>query len=325
MQKTCVLCGKSRGKRSCKLHNNAAVCPPCCASIRNQDCKGCRHHTVSQQYQASKEKDSGSKHVLIEINEEVEQSVDHALELLEKQSFQEGKRIIQALLRKHPRNHVVQYAMGVCYAFQDDYDTALEYFEKAIQIFPYFTEAYFNKGVAYKEKLDIRNMIEAFQNVVELGDARDAYVRQAKNMLYDFEQQVLEHDGLTLEAYFKAMDQFEQGFASMNKQDWERAIRHFKNCVKINANHPQSYGNMGICYGQLGQKALALEAFDTALELDPNYEPALVNRVIVESLQEGEKLPSGKVDSVEYYKEYPLKKKSYIQSLVQQLKKAITY
>lgn len=92
----------------------------------------------------------------------------------------------------------------------------------------------------------------------------------------------------------------------------------------INANHPQSYGNMGICYGQLGQKALALEAFDKTLELDPDYEPALVNRAIVETLQEGEKLPSGEVASVEYYKEYPLRKKSYIQSLVQQLKKTIT-
>lgn len=324
MKKTCVLCEKSRGKRICKLHNNAVVCPPCCASIRNQDCEGCRHYSASQYYQASKHQDSQNKHFIIEINEEVEQSVDHALELLDKGSSQEGKRIIQELMRKHPRNHLVQYAMGVYYAFQDDYDTALEYFDKAIRIFPYFTEAYFNKGVAYKEKLDIKNMIQAFQKVVEIGDARDAYVRQAQKMLHDFEQQVREHDGVTLEAYFKAMDHFEHGFASMKKQEWERAIRLFKKALMINANHPQSYGNMGICYGQLGQKALALEAFDKALELDPNYEPALLNRAIVETLQEGEKLPSGKVDSVEYYKEYPLQKKSYIQSLVQQLKKAIT-
>jgi len=297
------------------------VCPPCCASTRNQDCEGCRHYSVSQQYQASKYQDSQNKHFIIEINEEVEKSVDHALELLEKQSFQEGKRIIQELMRKHPRNHLVQYAMGVYYAFREDYDSALEYFDKAIRIFPYFVEAYFNKGVAYKEKLDIRNTIEAFQKVVEIGDARDANVRQAKKILHDFEQHIRKHEGLTLETYFKAMDQFEQGFAYMNNQDWERAIRHFKKCLMINTNHPQSYGNMGICYGQLGQKALALEAFDKALELDPNYEPALVNRMIVESLKEGERLPSGKVKSVDYYKEYPVEKKSYIQSLVQQLKR----
>ena len=77
---------------------------------------------------------------------------------------------------------------------------------------------------------------------------------------------------------------------------------------------------MGICYGQLGQKALALRSFDTALELDPQYEPAIVNRAVVAALQEGEKLPQGKVETIEYYKEYARNKKSYIETIVQQSK-----
>jgi lipoprotein NlpI len=75
---------------------------------------------------------------------------------------------------------------------------------------------------------------------------------------------------------------------------------------------------MGICYGKLGQKALALQALDMALELDPGYEPAIINRAVVESLKEGEKLPPSKVESVEYYKDYALTQKSYIQTLIQQ-------
>lgn len=321
MKQTCVICRKSRGKRTCQVQRNAVVCPPCCSSIRNQDCEGCRHYTFSQQYQVSKYHDSGTKHFLIEINEEVKQSVDHALELLEKQFFQDGKRIIQNLMQKHPRNHFVQYAMGVYYALKEDYDTALEYFDNAIQIFPYFVEAYFNKAVAYQKKLDIRNMIQAFQKVVEIGNPREEHVRQAKGNLAQFEQHLLHHDGINLESYFKGMDQFEKAFEYMNNQEWEQAILHFKKCIAINPKHPQSYGNMGICYGKLGQKAQALEAFDKALEIDPNYEPAMVNRMVVESLKEGEKLPSDKVESIEYYREYPMKKKSYIQSLLQKLKR----
>jgi hypothetical protein len=70
-------------------------------------------------------------------------------------------------------------------------------------------------------------------------------------------------------------------------------------------------------YGKLGQKALALQALDMALELDPDYEPAVINRAVVESLKEGEKLPPDKVESVEYYKDYALAQKSYIRTLIQ--------
>ncbi len=249
MKKQCVICSKARGKCACKLHDNELVCPICCATNRDQECEGCRHYTFAQEYQAAKYHDSGTKDFIIEVNEKVEKSIDRALELIERHAFQEGKAIIQNLMVAHPRNHTVHFAMGVYYAFQEDYDPALEYFDNATKIFPYFTDAYFNKAVVYQKKLDIRNMIKAFQKVVEIGDPQDEYVRQAKGNLVKMEQQILQPDGLTFETYFKAMDLFEKRFDYMNKQDWEQALRYFKKCVMINKSHPQSYGNMGICYG----------------------------------------------------------------------------
>ena len=319
MKNSCIRCEKTSGKRTCKLHNNDMVCPPCCAVIRNQDCEGCNHYTVSQHYQASKAQCNKEKPFIIAFDEEVEQQVDKALELLENHSIQESKHIIQALLRTHPQNHMVHYAMGLCYAFENDNDNALVYFNHAIEIFPYFTEAHFNKGVVHQKKLDIRQMIESFQRVIEFGDPDEGYVQQAKQIIHDFEHQ-LEQDDLTLPAYFKAMDHFEQGFAAMQVQNWTGAIQEFKRGLAINSKHPQSYGNIGICYGQLGKKALALEALEHALDLDPTYEPALVNRVVIESLQEGEALTAGRVANVDYYKEYPMQKKSYIQSVVEKFK-----
>ena len=62
-----------------------------------------------------------------------------------------------------------------------------------------------------------------------------------------------------------------------------------------------SHGNLGICYAQLGQKQEALASLDEALALDPDYEPALINRKIVASLEEGEKIPT--LRSVDYYKD----------------------
>ena len=73
---------------------------------------------------------------------------------------------------------------------------------------------------------------------------------------------------------------------------------------------------LGICLARLGRKDEALKAFTLALEIDPDYEPAMVNMAIVEQLPEGEALTAREVRRIEYYKDYPLQNKSYIQSLL---------
>ena len=320
MTKECVICKKSRGKRVCRLNNNELICPRCCALIRDQGCEGCSYYKFSEKYQATKHLKSGDKHFIIELNEEVEKSVDDALQLIEKGSFEKGEAMITELMKDHPHNHLVQYAKGVLYAFKEQYDEAIEYFDRAIIIFPYFMEAHFNKAVTYQKKLDVGNMIKAYQKVIEIGDPKDAQVKQAKGFLSDLEKQTLKNEGINLETYLKSIEKFKKAFFYMNKQNLEKAIFYFKECIAINKKHPQSYGNIGICYAKLGQKEQALWAFDKAIEIDPNYELAIVNRAVTESLKDNEKFKVDKIESIEYYKEYPMKKRSYIQSVIEEIK-----
>ena len=80
---------------------------------------------------------------------------------------------------------------------------------------------------------------------------------------------------------------------------------------------PQIYGNLGICHAQLGRKSEALAAFDKALEPDSQYELAMVNKAMTETLAEGEKLDN-KVKTVEYYKDFPMQNRSYAQYFLDQ-------
>ena len=57
--------------------------------------------------------------------------------------------------------------------------------------------------------------------------------------------------------------------------------------------------------------------FDKALELDPQYEPAIVNKAMTETLAEGERLDN-KVKTVEYYKDFPMQNRSYIQHFIEE-------
>jgi tetratricopeptide (TPR) repeat protein len=320
MKKTCILCGKTKGKRTCQLYQNDEICPVCCATTRQQSCEGCRYYTVAQQYQASKAHHVGSKHFIAEINDEVTNAVEYALALCEKRSFSKAHAILQELLAAHPRNHDIYYGMGLYHALQGHDDKALGYLDRATDIFPYFVEAYFNKGVIYKNKQDIKRMINTFQKVIEIGDPQDETVKQACDILHGFEQHIREHENITLEAYLKGFEVFERAIEAMNNKNWEQAIDIFQQCIRYCPRHFQSYGNMGICYGQLGQKSQAILALDKAIELEPKYELAIVNRVLVESMKEGEKNSQDKVKMIKYSKDYGQNKKSYIQTIIQKCK-----
>ncbi len=60
-----------------------------------------------------------------------------------------------------------------------------------------------------------------------------------------------------------------------------------------------------------------MTAFDKALEIDPNYELAILNKAATESLREGEVLDGG-VGITNYYKEYGMKNRSYNQTSFQE-------
>lgn len=319
MKKKCSLCQRSQGKRMCLVRENSPICPICCATHRNQECEGCRYYAQAQHHEQEKLQSAHPRHFVIEVNQEVEDTVDRALELIEQQHYQQAEVLLMQLQPNHPHNHLVHYGFGTLAATQGDVDRAIQHFEQATQIFPYFVEAQFNKAVAYQKKLDIRKMIEAFRGVIAIGDPQDACVRQAQETLADFEQHVKQSEGISLDRYLEGQQCFERGVACFTKQYWEQAIEWFRKSLAITPNHPQSYGNIGLCYGFLGQKTLALEAFDNALELDPHYELAIGNRVIVEQLPEGESLSPEHGQMVEYYKDYPMQNRSYLEEFTQEL------
>ena len=101
------------------------------------------------------------------IDPEVDEELDRALAMGERGNISSGERIISELYAKHRDNYMVQYAMGVVCGLKGKYDKAITYFDKAIEIFPYFfVEAWFNKGTSHQKKREVAEMIRAFQKKI---------------------------------------------------------------------------------------------------------------------------------------------------------------
>jgi tetratricopeptide (TPR) repeat protein len=312
MKKKCIICDQIKGKRICSQYNKTMICPRCCAQLRNASCGSCSYYKTAEKYAEQKFQKSRGKSFIIEINEEIEEAVDKALVLIERNKLKKAASRLTELLSRYPDYYMVQYGMGVLYAVKDQVEKAIPHLEKAVDIFPYFTEAYFNLGVAYKQAFDFSNMTRCLEKVIRLSDADTDYYQQAKNLLEGMENIIKEQHGVDMGNYIKAQEQFQLGVDLMERREWQKAIHAFNAAERIVKPISQVYGNIGICQAQLGRKSDALSAFDKALELDPQYELAIVNKAMTETLAEGEKLDSS-VKTVEYYKDFPMQNRSFIQ------------
>jgi len=310
MMRNCVICSTAKGKRVCKINDNLLICPVCCAKTRTKICNGCIYYTQAEQYTKEKTNCQRSKKIIIELNPEIEDKVDDALEMAERGKLKSGKKTINELFNKHPDYYIIQYAMGVICLFEGREDESIPYFNKAIELNPYCIEAWFNKGAVYKNKLELDESIKAFRKVVEMGDLSDYFVREANDFIIGLEKNIKEDMGLNLDDYLKGMRLYDNAFSAMRNMEWEKALTGFNKVLKLNPNHVQSYGNSGICYAQLDRKQEALSAFDKALELDPTYEPAIINRNAFLSMKEGEKFSDLPIKSVEFYRDRLQKKTS---------------
>jgi tetratricopeptide (TPR) repeat protein len=223
---------------------------------------------------------------------------------------------MRGLYEKHPDYHTVLYGMGVCCVLQDKFEEGIEFFKRAVHIFPYLTEAHFNMAMAYMKLGDIDGVVGAFREVIDVG-GDEKLVSEARTRLVDLEKMTMELKGFSLDTCVNNSRIYSKAFTALQNQEFMSAINLFKRVLGTDPKHVQSWGNMGLAYAGIGEKGKAIECLDKALELDPEYEIAAVNRIAIEKMREGERL-EGKMDSVDYYRDYKVRgKKSYIAELLE--------
>ena len=303
MSKKCIICNKVKGKRGCKINEGRLICSRCCGEIRGAACEGCGYYQSGLQYQAQKEKAQEERKFMVELNKEIDAAVDEAMAAVEKKNFRKAETILADLMEKNPNYHMTLYGMGMLSAMQGKYTEAIEYLKKAVDIFPMFTEAYYNLAIAYKSIFDIANMVRTLRKVIDLSEPGTEYYDNARSLIQVMEQSMREKGGPGLDAFINGQDEFDRAFELMENGEWKKAIIGFERSIRWYPDVAQPYGNMGICYAKLGKRQLALSAFDKALDIDPDYEPARMNKQTTEQIKEGEPLPV-EMKSIRYMKEY---------------------
>jgi tetratricopeptide (TPR) repeat protein/uncharacterized RDD family membrane protein YckC len=174
-----------------------------------------------------------------------------------KHSPEEWKKILESTILRSTLSLEIKETdpdellnQGITFANQGQYDQAIAYFDKAIEINPKLVLAYNNRGIAYKEKGQFDQAISDYNKALEINPGyAPAYINR--------------------------------GVAYAEKQKYDEAIADYTEGIQINPRVAGAYLNRGLAYAQgKDEHEEAISDFTKAIEINPKFADAYHNRAV---------------------------------------------
>lgn len=174
---------------------------------------------------------------------------------------------------------------------KSDYENAILFYTKAIEIRPEFSLAYLQRGFARKFNKDFSGAIKDFDKAIEskglLNDPifgsinlEQAYWNrgQSKASKNDILGAIRDYDKV-IELNPKFITVYlERSHAKIAIEDFQGAIIDCNKAIEIDSKNQAAYFNRGTAKAHLMLHSNAIQDFDIALELDPNDVDAFCER-----------------------------------------------
>ena len=186
-------------------------------------------------------------------------------------TFQEKVRTYQAVLRVE---------QGQRFLVEDDLESALAEFERAVKLDPRMAEAHSNIGEIYRRMGEVGKAIEAFKNAVY---SNPYSFKDTFNLaqLYHLTRRLKD----AVEVYLAAIDlapehydsQLSLGVCYQQMGEGKLAVERFNKAVAIDPDRPHAYSNLGVVLDGQQKHYEAIAAYQASLERDNHQPPVLVN------------------------------------------------
>jgi len=180
-------------------------------------------------------------------------------------------KMVQRALKYDPKNPLLQASLGNVLIDKEKYDKAKILYERIVKVKPEFDVGHYNLGVINYQERKLDEAEKNYEDVLRIND-RDF---EAKENL----------------AAIKIL-----------KGDFEAAVSHLKDVINSNPGDDitleNAYYNLGVAYLRMKEYRKSLEAFETALKIEPWDMSAYVNAAIIcEKLGEKKK-------AIKYWEKY---------------------
>ena len=175
-----------------------------------------------------------------------EKKFEESFNLHKKGKIKEALETYLKILPEQKNNSKLNYLIGVIYLQSKNFELAVDFFEKTINLDKNNLGAYNNLGASLQQLRRFEQAVKVYEKVLSLKP--------------DFTD---------------ALNNLATCFANLKKYD--QAISYFEKILKINKNNSVVYNNLGNIYKELNQHKKSIENYNKALEINPNYHLTYLN------------------------------------------------
>lgn len=160
-----------------------------------------------------------------------------------------------------------------------NYNEALECFNKAINLKKDNWEYYYQRGLANNEVGNYADSIEDYSKAISLN----CEILQNEDILYDIQDSVNKVESISSNSekvkHIKALmtegsEYIEIGCDYLNKNNFNTAIEYFNRAIEINPNYKYGYFNRATAYAKLEDYQNAINDYNKVIDLDVNWADA---------------------------------------------------
>lgn len=201
--------------------------------------------------------------------------------------FEAGLTAYQAGVTTNPHEALAYSALGNAYSARNDLEAAVQTHEQAAAVDPQSAQARLALGLALEQAGRIPEAIAAYQKAAEL-DPGSASAHLALGNVYSLQAQapkaIAEYEAAIAAdpTFGAAYERYGQFYYSLG--DFARAVSYLEQAVKLDSNSTAAPLLLALSHEELGNWDAARLYFQTTLQRNPAYAPALqgLGRVAVE-------------------------------------------
>ena len=208
--------------------------------------------------------------------------------------------LYERAVQSDPQYDDAAYNLGNVYKDLGLFPDAISYYQKTIERNKDYKDAYFNLGVLYRDRGEPKKAIETFNNLIAIDPDREisyeniivAYNKALReggaNLLYErARSQTIEayHNLLAKKKGRDAYTYFKMGYVYNDMKKYEKAIQAYEMALSINPNYVDALYNLGNTYEELGESPKALESYKKIISISPRYAKAFLNMGVIYSQQ----------------------------------------
>jgi len=180
---------------------------------------------------------------------------------------------------------------GVDALRNQNHEQALSKFNEVLESFPNFAPAFYHKGLVYRSQDETDSSIVNFKRAIENDPGNPKYVQALENLAKTHFQDGINAyrrgnlagatDGfetaLQIDPDFKQA-QYMLGVIARRRGNIQEAIDRYQAAIEIDSSYAQSWFALGIAYKSTARDRQALNAFSKAGEINANYDKAFVEK-----------------------------------------------